>query len=270
MCARVACSSGVPGRSTRALGILNAINVIAPYKYHDTWVFDDPQVGLVQEPFISGADSLIDRAVANIIGADRGFFLIFSGRPFPGYVIGLIWRRSDIGGNWYYSENLDHEAWLRPALLKYFDDVPKALYLQCKAKPQHAKHPSEWSVRGRRLTADGNSDQREPALLVGPRGAAAQLRRGQTEQLMPAPYISRLDRFGARAWLRNVAVLILFLIVIVNLIVVSIGLLGGSRRHGILSLFLVWAMGIIGLIMLARLWRAMVRQRMSLPSGPTT
>jgi len=33
---------------------MNAINVISPYKHHGMWVFDDPRVGLVQEPFVSG------------------------------------------------------------------------------------------------------------------------------------------------------------------------------------------------------------------------
>jgi hypothetical protein len=40
---------------------MNAINVIAPYKYHGQWVFDDPRVGLSQEPFVAGADTWIDR-----------------------------------------------------------------------------------------------------------------------------------------------------------------------------------------------------------------
>ena len=43
-----------------------AINVIAPYKWHGMWVFDDPRVGLVQEPFVAGADTMIDRVVADI------------------------------------------------------------------------------------------------------------------------------------------------------------------------------------------------------------
>jgi hypothetical protein len=57
---------------------VNAINVIAPYRYLNTWVFDDARVGLVQEPFISGADSIIDRAVAHIPGARSGFLMLFS------------------------------------------------------------------------------------------------------------------------------------------------------------------------------------------------
>src|SRR4249919_3679921 len=52
---------------------MNAINVIAPYKSLGMWVFDDPRVGLVQEPFVSGADSMIDRVVADIPDAVHGF-----------------------------------------------------------------------------------------------------------------------------------------------------------------------------------------------------
>jgi hypothetical protein len=37
---------------------MNAINVIAPYKWHGMWVFDDPRVGLVQEPSVAGADTV--------------------------------------------------------------------------------------------------------------------------------------------------------------------------------------------------------------------
>jgi hypothetical protein len=257
-------------RSAQPLVIVNTINVIAPYKYHDTWVFDDPRVGLVQEHFISGADTVIDRAVADFLSADRGFFLVFSGQPFPGYVVGLIWCRSDMDGNWYYSESLGHEALLHPALLKYFNDVPKALYFQCKAKPQHAKHPSEWAAREQPLTSGGHGDHQEPALPGRPHGAAAQRECGQAEQCVPDPYVPHLHRFAARAWLQRFAVLILFLIVTVNLILISIGLLGGSRPHGYRPLFLVWLMGMIGLVMLARLWRAMVRQRRSPPTEPTT
>jgi hypothetical protein len=44
------------------------------------WVFDDGKVGLVQEPFIAGADTVIDRMVANIPNAEEGINLMFSVR----------------------------------------------------------------------------------------------------------------------------------------------------------------------------------------------
>ena len=68
---------------------MNAINVIAPYKHHGMWVFDDPRVGLSQEPFVAGADTIIDRIVADIPDAERDFTLIFSGTPFPGCAAGV-------------------------------------------------------------------------------------------------------------------------------------------------------------------------------------
>lgn len=115
---------------------MNSINVIAPYKYLDMWVFDDPKVGLVQEPFVGGADTMIERVVQGIPNADKGFVLLFSSKPFPGSVLRLDWRRSESGGNWYYSEELGIEGWLCPALFKYFLESPKELFVQVKAKPE--------------------------------------------------------------------------------------------------------------------------------------
>jgi len=117
---------------------MNAINVIAPYKYLGMWVFDDPRVGLVQEPFVSGADTMIDRVVAEIPRAEAGFLLLFSSSPFPGCQIALEWSRGDDTGNWYYSPELRTEGWLCPALLRYFDEAPPNLYVQVKARPSHA------------------------------------------------------------------------------------------------------------------------------------
>jgi len=76
-------ASGPPLNFT-VLGIVNAINVIAPYRYLGMWVFDDASVGLVQEPFVSGADAIIDRAVADIPDAQSGFLMLFSSSPFSG------------------------------------------------------------------------------------------------------------------------------------------------------------------------------------------
>jgi hypothetical protein len=35
---------------------MNAISVLIPYKYEGLWVFDDPSVGLLREPFVCGID----------------------------------------------------------------------------------------------------------------------------------------------------------------------------------------------------------------------
>ncbi len=117
---------------------MNSINVISPYKAHGMWVFDDPRVGLVQEPFVSGADTMLDRITADLPNADRGFTLIFSAVPFPGHQYKLDWRRTDAEGNWYYSKDPDLEGWLCPALLLYFNEAPKSLYVQLKAQHSSA------------------------------------------------------------------------------------------------------------------------------------
>jgi hypothetical protein len=113
---------------------MNAINVIAPYRTLGMWVFDDPRVGLVQEPFVSGADTMIDRAVAHIPDAAGGFVMVFAAVPFPGHQFRLEWRRAEGGGNWYVSPELGLEGWLCPALMRYFDQPPAAIYVQVNAR----------------------------------------------------------------------------------------------------------------------------------------
>ncbi len=115
---------------------MNSINIIAPYKHLGMWVFDDPKVGLSEEPFVGGADTMIDRVTAHISDATGGFVLVFSAADFPDHEFVLEWRRAEGGGNVYYSPALDMEGWLCPALFRYFDDAPPRLYVQIKPKPQ--------------------------------------------------------------------------------------------------------------------------------------
>ena len=112
----------------------NAISVIRPYRWEGMWVFDDAQVDLVREPFVAGADTLIDVAIEQkgIRGADDGFLLLFSATAFPGAEFHLEWRREEMAGNVYLWPDGDHEAWLCPALLKYFDEPPQDLFVQVK------------------------------------------------------------------------------------------------------------------------------------------
>jgi uncharacterized protein DUF6717 len=109
---------------------MNEIHVISPYKHHGTWVFDDARVGLLQEPFVAGADTWIDRVVADIPKAEQGFTLIFSGAPFPGYQYRLDWRRAESGGNWYYSADW---TWRDGYVRLFFDISPT---LQCLFTPR--------------------------------------------------------------------------------------------------------------------------------------
>jgi hypothetical protein len=113
---------------------MNSILVIHPYKAGGVWVFDDPRVGLVQEPFVAGADVIIDRMVEEMPGAESGVTIFFSAGPFPGSQHEFQWRRDESGGNWYYSPEFDLEGWLCPALFRYFDQAPPRLDVQVKSK----------------------------------------------------------------------------------------------------------------------------------------
>lgn len=112
---------------------MNALLTIRPYKHNGTWVFDDPDAGLVREPFVCGVPEMIDRMVADVPGAARGFRLVFSGGPFPGSMVQLDWLREEIGGNWYAWREGAMEGWLCPALFKYFEAAPPRIYARVEA-----------------------------------------------------------------------------------------------------------------------------------------
>jgi hypothetical protein len=113
----------------------NFIMTIAPYWLEEvgTWVFDDPGAGLHQEPFVSGVPEMIDFLVKDIPKARSGFRLLFSASAFPGYQKRLVWKREEMGGNWYASNDPPLEGWLCPALFRYYDRAPAQLYVKAEA-----------------------------------------------------------------------------------------------------------------------------------------
>ena len=90
-------------------------------------------MGLVRDPFVGGADTIIDVATAHIPNAEREFIAVFSGSYFPDAQIVLEWVREDGGGNVYRWAEKEMEGWLCPALLKYFGEAPATLFIQVKA-----------------------------------------------------------------------------------------------------------------------------------------
>ena len=113
---------------------MNSLFTIAPYKLHGTWVFDDPAVGLRQEPFVSGADDIMDLLSADLPNAESGFRLIFSPEPFPGYTARFEKGRTEYGGTWYRWPDRNVEGWLCPALFKYFPAAPDEIFVKVSAK----------------------------------------------------------------------------------------------------------------------------------------
>lgn len=111
-----------------------AVTVIKPYKYHGTWVFDDPAKDLQYEAFVAGADDMIDIATKDIPDAQNGFVLVFSQFEFPGHQIQLDWLREEADGNVYFWPEANQEGWLCPALFKYFDEAPNHIFIQVKPR----------------------------------------------------------------------------------------------------------------------------------------
>jgi hypothetical protein len=96
------------------------------------WVFDDAAVGLGREPFVGGADTMIDLATAHLPNAAQGFLAVFSASYFPDAQIVLEWVRQEGGGNVCRWAEKVMEGWLCPALLRYFEQAPPKLYVQVK------------------------------------------------------------------------------------------------------------------------------------------
>ena len=92
------------------------------------WVFDDDNTGLMREPFVSGADKIIDVMVEQLKNAEEGFILTFSHLPFPGHDLELIRQCEEAGGWWYHSPVLDMDGWLCPARFPYFDVAPIRIF----------------------------------------------------------------------------------------------------------------------------------------------
>jgi hypothetical protein len=117
---------------------MNSLRAIQPYRHAELWVFDDPSVGLVQEPFVSGADRILDHLAEGLPNAERGFTLIFSSTPFPGFTAHFERRHAESGGTWYHWPEQQLDGWLCPALFKYFPEAPQHLYVQARAAPTGA------------------------------------------------------------------------------------------------------------------------------------
>jgi hypothetical protein len=109
---------------------VNALFVIAPYRHLGLWVFDDDRYGLEREPFVSGADRIIDQLTEDIPNAEQGFRLVFAPTAFPGHQARFERTRTEHGGTWYRWPEKGSEGWLCPALFRYFPQAPAELYVQ--------------------------------------------------------------------------------------------------------------------------------------------
>jgi hypothetical protein len=111
----------------------NAIHTILCYWTGSTWAFDDAARGIIREPFVSGADSILTLAALRAGVQDprtNGFTLTFSEQPFPGFQACAARGLPEHSGFWYTSMGVD--GWLCPALFKFFEAAPLHIYFMVK------------------------------------------------------------------------------------------------------------------------------------------
>lgn len=75
--------------------------------------------------------SILDDLVRDIPQADRGFRLLFSGEPFPGYQAEYEKAEAEYGGGWYRT-SAGQRGWLCSALFKYFEQAPEKLFVRAE------------------------------------------------------------------------------------------------------------------------------------------
>ena len=106
----------------------NQINVIYPYKtQYGGWSFDDEEVGLNGEPFVSGIPEIID----SLVGDAKRFEAAISKDPIKDYTCQLV--RDTEGQGDYTMKETGAKGWLCPATLKYFTEYPENIYVKIKA-----------------------------------------------------------------------------------------------------------------------------------------
>lgn len=101
--------------------------VIRPYRKAARWYFDDPSVGLEAEPLTDGVPELLDAW-----GRDR-LTVWFHNGPVAGANHVLSFLYSDRGSSVYEVDAGIRTCMLCPALMKYFTDPPRTLFVRIYA-----------------------------------------------------------------------------------------------------------------------------------------
>ena len=105
----------------------NAVIAISPYKIEGgIFAFDDPNTGLIREPFIGGANKYLHQWA----GENESCTIAFSYNPIPNYDVKLNLQDSDMQLGSNYVDEQGYLVWLCPALFRYFTTAPDKLYVK--------------------------------------------------------------------------------------------------------------------------------------------
>lgn len=133
-------NENIPGR--KMMNSANSILLINPFNKHGMWVFNDNRTGLIEEPFIAGAELFIEfllQKLGFLESAKTGFNALFATLPFPEHDARIDFIEfKDMGS--VYTTNLqgfknragENKLWLCPALNLYFKNSPQNLFVKFK------------------------------------------------------------------------------------------------------------------------------------------
>jgi len=108
----------------------NSIHRVLVRAVDGLWVYDDASFGVKEQPFVFGADLIIDKMVAGMEGVQDQVNVLFSGIPFPGSEYCLEFLREETKGFVYRWQDHNLQGWMSPTLRNYFPDPPPKIFLQ--------------------------------------------------------------------------------------------------------------------------------------------
>ena len=115
------------------MAVGNSIFRILIRRKDGVWVFDDKRFGIVEQPFVFGADLILEKMAAQSGVSGECLNAVFAGIPFPGSEYTLRFVREETEGFMYRWEGVNLQSWLSPSLKNYFPEPPAGIYLQLLA-----------------------------------------------------------------------------------------------------------------------------------------
>ncbi|MDA7618181.1 hypothetical protein N8703_02655 [Verrucomicrobia bacterium] len=83
-----------------------------------------------EQPFVFGADLILEKMAAQVEVVGDRLNLIFSSIPFPGSEFCLGFVREETEGFVYRWADHKLQGWMSPSLRNYFTEPPPKIYLQ--------------------------------------------------------------------------------------------------------------------------------------------
>lgn len=108
----------------------NSIHRVLVRAVDGLWVYDDPSFGVQEQPFVFGANLILEKMVDRVEGIRDRLNLVFSSIPFPGSEFCFVFVREETEGFVYRWEEKNLQGWLSPSLRNYFQEPPPKIYLQ--------------------------------------------------------------------------------------------------------------------------------------------